>query len=166
MVSWFVFKVCRSDMRFIVLWMLNVFGKGTYSPMIFDKKEANLYAGALLQFIIGLMVVGVLCSFIRACNVGESRLLLLYIFLFLWNYRSTWIYRIFLDLWYVLVGSCGNSTKLFLFMNVFTYWSYSCFCMTTIVFPLSTCVITELLFCNFCFICLIIFHSYLDCFEL
>jgi hypothetical protein len=55
--------------------MLNILGNDMYSPIIFDRNEANLYARAFLQFIIGLMVVGVLCSFMWACNIGEFGLM-------------------------------------------------------------------------------------------
>jgi hypothetical protein len=57
--------VLSSDIRFIVFSTLNVLGNVMYSLIVLVRKEANLYAGAFFQFIIGLMVVGVLCSFMR-----------------------------------------------------------------------------------------------------
>jgi hypothetical protein len=43
----YISMVLISDMRFIVFWTLNVLGSVMYSPIIFERKKANLYAGAI-----------------------------------------------------------------------------------------------------------------------
>jgi hypothetical protein len=56
--------------------MLKVLGSIMYSVMTQVKKEVTLYAGAFLQFITGLMVIGSLCNCMSACNVGGIGLLM------------------------------------------------------------------------------------------
>jgi hypothetical protein len=54
---WLMFKLLSSFMRSIVFRMKKVFGSVMYSLMTLVKKEATLYAGAILQFITGLIVI-------------------------------------------------------------------------------------------------------------
>jgi hypothetical protein len=109
--SVFILILLKSSIRSTELRILNVYGNVIILLRNLVKNWAILYAGARWTLITGLMVLSVLCNFIKPCiDGGLGFKLLIFPYFILWNYNFTFISGIsygFLELLSgVYVGFC------------------------------------------------------------
>jgi hypothetical protein len=119
----------------------------------------NLYPGAFLQLIIGLIGIFGLCNFTVPRILGAVG------FIFVYFHVSSFITLLlcfsvsFIPFWYRWVGSLLIISKLFPCIKAFIFCLYSSCVSIVIVFPLSAFTIVSWFTIIFFFMLLIIFHS-------